>query len=149
MMTGIRSGAAAALLLLFATAAFAQDDIARHRFCGECGMDRKAYGFSRMLIVYDDGAEVGTCSLHCTAAALGKAPGKTAKSILAADRDRTELVDAEKATWVMGGKKRGVMTAVPKWAFGAKDAAEAFVKAQGGKIVPWAEALEAARQEVR
>lgn len=150
MRTGNRWAAlAAALLLVVATAAFAQDDIARHRFCEECGMDRKAYGFSRMLIVFGDASEIGTCSVHCAAAALGKATGKTPKSILAADRDRTELVDAEKATWVMGGKKRGVMTAVPKWAFAEKGDAEAFVKAYGGKIVSWDETIEAARKEVR
>jgi hypothetical protein len=139
----------AVVLLLISAAAFAQDDISRHRFCAECGMDRKAYGFSRMLIVYEDGAEVGACSLHCAAAALDKGAGRTVKSILAADRDRTALVDAEKATWVIGGKKRGVMTAVPKWAFAAPEAAEAFVNAHGGKIASWAEALEAARKEPR
>ncbi len=43
----------------------AQDDIDAHRSCASCGMDRKAYGYSRMLIQYEDGAMVGTCSLHC------------------------------------------------------------------------------------
>jgi hypothetical protein len=139
----------AALLLVVATAAFAQDDIVRHRSCSECGMDRKAYGYSRMLVTFADGTEAGTCSLHCAAAVLDRSPAKAAKSVLVADRDRTELVDAEKATWVMGGKKRGVMTAVPKWAFAAKEGAEAFVKSHGGKIVSWTEALEAARKETR
>jgi nitrous oxide reductase accessory protein NosL len=48
----------------------------------------------------------------------------------------------------MGGKKRGVMTQLPKWAFQTKADAEAFIKTNGGKIVPWAEALAAAREEL-
>lgn len=151
MRIEIRRGAALAplLLLLLAATSLAQDDIARHRFCGECGMDRKAYGFSRMLVSYEDGAEVGTCSLHCAAVELGKAPGRKVKSLLVADRDRTELVDAEKAIWVLGGRKRGVMTANPKWAFASREGAEAFVREHGGRIVPWPEAMEAARKEAK
>lgn len=151
-MNGItrRAGIPAALLLLLlAASAFAQDDIGKHRACSDCGMDRKAYGYSRMLIRYQDGTEVGTCSLHCVAVELDRAKDKAVKSILVADRESRELVEAEKAAWVIGGKKRGVMTAVPKWAFAAPAAAEAFVKAHGGKVVPWAEALEAARKETR
>ena len=35
---------------------FAEDDINEHRSCAQCGMDRKAYAYSRMLIRYEDGA---------------------------------------------------------------------------------------------
>ena len=142
-----RTAILAALLLLAPAALLAQDDIARHRSCSECGMDRKQYGYSRMLIEYPDGAEVGTCSLHCAAEVLERTKDKSPKAVRAADRDSRELVAAEQAAWVVGGKKKGVMTEAPKWAFGTKGAAEAFVKANGGKIVPWAEALEAAKKE--
>jgi nitrous oxide reductase accessory protein NosL len=128
--------------------AFAQSDIEDHRSCAHCGMDRKAYGFSRMLIQYDDGAVMGVCSLHCAVVELNTNQGRTVKTLLVADRDTRTLIDAEKAIWVMGGKKRGVMTQLPKWAFQTKAAAEAFIKANGGKIVPWAEALAAARGEL-
>ncbi len=47
----------------------------------------------------------------------------------------------------MGGKKRGVMTELPTWAFQSKEGAEAFIKANGGNIVTWAEALAAARED--
>jgi len=124
-----------------------QKDIDDHRSCGYCGMDRKAYGFSRMLVQYEDGTVVGTCSLHCAVVELDANPGKTVKILLVADRDSRTLLDAEKAIWVMGGKKRGVMTEQPKWAFQSKEGAEAFIKANGGKIVTWAEAVAAAREE--
>jgi hypothetical protein len=47
----------------------------------------------------------------------------------------------------MGGKKPGVMTQRPKWAFGSPAAAGAFMEAYGGKVVPWSEALAAARED--
>ncbi len=123
-----------------------ENDIDRHRSCANCGMDRKAYGFSRMLVQYEDGTVVGTCSLHCAVIELDANPGKTVKALLVADRETRTLLNAEKAIWVMGGKKRGVMTEQPKWAFQSKEGAEAFIKANGGMIVTWAEAFAAARE---
>lgn len=138
---------AATLLCLAWAAASAQDDIERHRACARCGMDRKAFGYARMLIRYQDGTTVGVCSLYCAVVELDKKPARQAKSLLVADRDTRKLIDAETATWVLGGRKRGVMTTRPKWAFAARTAAETFVKANGGEIVPWSRALEAARGE--
>ncbi len=130
------------------TAASARDDIAAHRSCSYCGMDRKAYGFSRMLIQYSDGTEVGVCSLHCAVVELDSSPGRKTKAIFVADRDSRLLIDAEQAFWVMGGAKRGVMTSRPKWAFSTRTAAEAFLRDHGGAIITWNEALTAAREEL-
>ena len=137
-----------ALLIMAGMAAFARDDIDGHRSCNVCGMDRKAYGFSRMLIRYADGTEGGVCSLHCAVIELDADKDRAVKVLLVADRDTRTLIDAEKAFWVMGGSKRGVMTQRPKWAFPSKAAAEAFIAEYGGKIVPWAEALAAARDDL-
>jgi copper chaperone NosL len=126
----------------------AQDDIDAHRSCASCGMDRKAYGYSRMLIQYEDGTMVGTCSLHCAVVKLDANPGRTVKSLLVADRDSRALIDVERAIWVMGGGKRGVMSQLPTWAFQSRAGAEAFMKMNGGKMVTWAEALAAAREEL-
>jgi nitrous oxide reductase accessory protein NosL len=136
-----------ALLFLSSMAAFAQDDIEKHRSCAYCGMDRKAYGFSRMVIHYEDGATVGVCSLHCAVNELSANQGRTVKALLVADRNSRELINAEKAVWVMGGAKRGVMTQRPKWAFGTKVSAEAFIESYGGKIITWEEAIAAARED--
>lgn len=127
---------------------FAQSDIEDHRSCAYCGMDRKAYGYSRMLIQYVDGTLIGVCSLHCAVVELDANQGRAVKTFLVADRDTRTLIDAEKAIWVMGGKKRGVMTQQPKWAFQTKSDAEAFIKTNGGKIVSFEEALTAARKEL-
>jgi copper chaperone NosL len=138
---------AVVLFCMSGTVVFAQDDITDHRSCANCGMDRKAFGYSRMLIRYEDGSAQGVCSLHCAVVELDANPEHKVKELLIADRDSRTLINAEQANWVMGGGKHGVMTQQPKWAFQSKVGAEAFIKANGGKLVTWAEALAAARAE--
>ncbi len=138
----------AALLAGAGAVGAAQDDLPIHRECGYCGMDRQAYGFSRMLVRYQDGREAGTCSLRCTLVELDAHPGAPVAALLAADRDTRELVDATQASWVVGGGKRGVMTTRAKWAFATRAAAEAFVAAHGGAVATWEEARAAAREDL-
>jgi copper chaperone NosL len=135
------------LLLLAGTNVFAQEDIDAHRSCTNCGMDRKAFGYSRMLIKFEDGIEVGVCSLHCAVIELEANKERKVKMLLVADRDTRELIDAEQAFWVVGGSKRGVMTEHPTWAFGKKGEAEAFIKEYGGTLASWQEVLATAREE--
>lgn len=125
----------------------AQDDIAEHRSCSQCGMDRKAYGYSRMLLRFEDGGQVGVCSLNCAVIELDQNKKRAVKSLLVADRESHKLIDADKAFWVMGGNKRGVMTKRPKWAFAGKDASQAFIKAHGGTLATWDEVMRAARED--
>ncbi len=134
------------LLLLFAAAVeAAEDDVAVHRECGYCGMDRKAYGYSRMLVRYQDGAEVGVCSLRCAVVELDAHPERTVQALRVADRDTHALVEAEAATWVLGGRRKGVMTMRPKWAFAAPAGARTFVQGGGGGVSTWAVPTAAAR----
>jgi len=137
---------AIALLVITAVTAGAIDDIELHRECVQCGMDRKVYGYSRMLVEYADGSQVGLCSLHCAVRELDASKGRAVKALLVADRDSRSLVVADKAVWVMGGNKRGVMTRHPKWAFATEAAASGFVKENGGRVVDWAEAEKAGRE---
>jgi copper chaperone NosL len=139
---------AIAVIGIYPGALSAQEDITAHRSCIHCGMDRKAYGFSRMLVHYDDGSSVGACSLRCVVVELDANPGRTVKMILVADRTERTLIDAMKAVWVMGGVKRGVMTSRPKWAFSSLASAEAFVGNYGGAVVTWDVALAAAREDL-
>lgn len=134
--------------LLYALGACAHEDIEQHRSCDQCGMDRKAFGYSRMLIVYEDGSQAGACSLHCAVTELNQHKEKKVKSLLVADRDTRQLIDAEKAVWVRGGSKRGVMTEHPAWAFSDRKGAEAFIKANGGKLAALDDVLTATREEV-
>ena len=99
------------LAILFAvTYALAQQDVDKHASCKYCGMDRKMFAHSRMLLVYEDGSELGTCSLHCVAVDLALNIDKMPKTIQVADFNTKNRIDAEKAVWVIGGEKPGVMS---------------------------------------
>lgn len=143
--------AAVTLLSLGGTTARAQQhlaDVQEHAACKYCGMDRAKFASSRMLVEYDDGSKLGACSLHCVAVDLALQIDKTPTSIQVADMNTQVLVDAEKAVWVLGGKKPGVMTKRGKWAFAERSAAQAFVKENGGKIVPFEAAMRASYEDM-
>ena len=136
-----------ALLNITMSEVLAGNDIDEFRSCSNCGMDRKAFGYSRMLVNYKDGTRVGVCSLHCAVTDIDAKKGRSPASLMVADRDTRSLIDSEKAIWVIGGNKRGVMTQRAKWAFTTKNAAQSFVDSNGGKIVDWETALLAARED--
>jgi copper chaperone NosL len=148
----VRSILFAALLsiLVILTAALpvsATSDIEQHRSCTHCGMDRKAYGFSRMLVSYADGSQRGVCSLHCAITELNAHPDKKIVALQVADRISHDLLDAASAFWVKGGRKRGVMTSNPTWAFATKEAAAQFIRDYGGTLSTWEIILAAARKD--
>ena len=62
---------------------------------------------------------------------------------MVADYNKKNLIDAEKASWVIGGKIPGVMTKTAKWAFADKKDAEAFIKENGGKLANFEDAMKA------
>ena len=116
--------------------------------CKYCGMDRTKFAHSRMLVEYDDDSTTGTCSLHCLGVELANTIDKTPKSIKVGDYASKNLIDAETATWVMGGEKQGVMTGRAKWAFANKGEAEAFVKDHKGTLVTFDEAMKGAYEDM-
>lgn len=116
------------------TSESAHADVKKHQACAHCGMDREKFAHSRMLITYSAGSSVGVCSIHCAVTELKANKGNTVKSVEVADLNTRKLVDAEKATWVIGGSRKGVMTRTPKWAFAKKDDAALFIKKNGGKL---------------
>jgi nitrous oxide reductase accessory protein NosL len=140
----------AVVCLFFGGFAFAdiKEDIALHKQCRHCGMDRGSFDFSRMLIEYDDGTVSAVCSLHCAAIDLANNIDKTPKAIKVADLTGRQLNDAEKAFWVIGGKKPGVMTRIGKWAFEKKDDAESFMKTNQGKLASFDEAMKLAYEDM-
>jgi nitrous oxide reductase accessory protein NosL len=120
----------------------AQEDIQKHPTCKYCGMDRAKFAHSRVLIVYEDGTEVGVCSIHCAALDLALNIDKTPKSIMVGEYDSKKLIDVEKAQWVMGGDKMGVMTKRAKWAFETTEAAGKYIDENGGELVMFDEAMK-------
>lgn len=126
----------------------AENDTLEHSSCKYCGMDRRQFAHSRMLIEYDDGSTVGVCSLHCAAMDLALHLDRTPAAIKVGDYYSRELIDAEKASWVIGGDKPGVMTRRAKWAFGKPEDAERFMKENGGKPATFDEAMKAAYEDM-
>ena len=131
--------------LLFAQA---QEDIQKQPSCKYCGMDRAKFAHSRMLLEYDDGSFVGTCSVHCLAVDLALNIDNTPKTIQVGDYGTKNLVDAEKAFWVVGGSKMGVMSKRAKWAFAKKEDAEKFTKENGGAMATLDEAMKGAYEDM-
>ena len=137
-----------ALCLLITAVAFAQEDIKKYPACKYCGMNREQFAHSRMLVEYDDGTAEGTCSLHCMAVELALHIDKTPKTIWVGDLNDKKLIDAEKASWIIGGNKMGVMTKRAKWAFGKKEDAEKFKAENGGDLASFEQAVKAAYEDM-
>jgi len=138
-----------AVLLVGALTVFAQgDDIKQFPACKYCGMDREKFGHSRMVVEYDDGTSVGTCSLHCASVELALTIDKTPKAIMVGDMGTKKLIDSEKAVWVAGGGKPGVMTRRAKWAFEKKEDADKFIKENGGAPASFDEVVKFAYEDM-
>ncbi len=124
------------------------DDIREIPSCKYCGMNREAFAHSRMLIDYGDNSKEGLCSIHCAAVDLALNLDRSPKTMHVGDYGSKRLIDAEKAFWVIGGSKPGVMTKNAKWAFAEKAIAEAFQREFGGRIAGFDEALEASYKDL-
>ena len=124
------------------------DDIAKYPKCPYCGMDRKQYHHSRMVVHYGDDLADGTCSLHCAAISLSLNIDRDPKALWVGDNavegETKPLVEVEKASFVVGSKLPGVMTARSKVAYGNADAAKASQAANGGELTDFDGALLAA-----
>ncbi len=138
------------LLCCFSTMgiASAHEDIQKFPACKYCGMDRSKFSHSRILIKYDNGTAEGMCSLHCAVIDLALNIDKTPDSILVGDFNTQNPIDAEKAFWVIGGNKPGVMTKNAKWAFEKKEDAEKFIAANGGALSTFDQAIKASYEDM-
>lgn len=121
------------------------DDIAKYPKCPYCGMDRKQFHHSRMVVHYGDDLADGTCSLHCAAISLALNIDRDPKALWVGDNasegDTKPLVEVEKASFLLGSTLPGVMTARSKVAYGNADAAKASQAANGGEVVDFDQAL--------
>lgn len=131
-----------------AATGLAQDDIAKHPSCPLCGMDRNKFAHSRVYIEYDDGSTFGACSIHCAAVDMAMHLDKGPKAIGVGDYENKNLIDGEKAFWVIGGNKMGVMTKRAKWAFESQGAAERFIQQEGGKLSTFEDAMKASYEDM-
>jgi len=142
---------AAIMALVFSAllpGAYAVEDTKQFPSCKYCGMNREQFAFSRTYIDYDDGKPEGFCSIHCAAVDLAVHIDRFPKAILVGDYATKQLIDAEKAFWVIGGEKPGVMTKRAKWAFATKEGADTFIKQSGGAPGTFDTAMKATYEDM-
>jgi copper chaperone NosL len=124
------------------------NELEKYPRCPYCGMDRKQWHHSRHLVQYDDNLVDGTCSIHCLAISLSLNLDRGPKAIYAADfacvQETKKLVEADKATYLIGSKLKGTMTARSKMAFADAAAAGAAQAAEGGETADFDTALQQA-----
>ncbi|MBI5847271.1 MAG: nitrous oxide reductase accessory protein NosL [Nitrospirae bacterium] len=125
-----------------------KSDLPAHSECNYCGMDRRKFDYSRMLLVRNDSGETGTCSIHCAAIDLALHYDNAPRFIGVGDYSTKKLINAQKAFWVVGGDRQGVMSIQGKWAFESRKEAEKFVKGNGGTISTFDCALRAAFEDM-
>lgn len=102
--------------------------------CSKCGMDRVAFSFCRVLVTFEDGTKLGTCSIGCAHEVASDKSEKKIALIMVADYFTKELINVKNAVWVVGGNKPAVMNSVPEWAFSDTTGARKFIRQSGGKI---------------
>ncbi len=128
------------------------NDIEKYPSCNYCGMDRRRFHHTRMLIHYADDSVDPLCSLRCAVTSLTMHLGKVPKAIWVGDNaaggDPMPLTDAERATYLVGSSIRGVMTRRSKVAYSTPEAAARAMAANGGEIADFDKTLLAAYTDV-
>ena len=126
----------------------AEDDLRKYPSCPYCGMDRRQFHHSRMLVHYSDDLPDATCSLHCAAISLAINIDRGPKAIYVADTaaaaDVKPLIEVGKASFLVGSSLKGVMTKRSKVGYGSEAAAKASQAANGGDLADFDQALLAA-----
>jgi hypothetical protein len=126
----------------------AQEDVKKHPACKYCGMDREKFAHSRFYVENEDGSSQGTCSIHCAAIDFALNIDKAPKTMQVGEYNTKALIDAERAFWVLGGNKPGVMTKRAKWAFATKEGAEKFMAENGGSPATFEQSFKASYEDM-
>ena len=126
----------------------AENDLEKFPKCPYCGMDRRQFHHSRMLLQYSDDLPDGVCSLHCAAISLAVNVDREPKSIWVADNasaaEIKPLLGVDQATFLIGSRIKGVMSRRSKVAYGSEAAARAAMAENGGDLGNFEQALLAA-----
>ncbi|MBU0498851.1 MAG: nitrous oxide reductase accessory protein NosL [Gammaproteobacteria bacterium] len=125
-----------------------ENELEKYPHCPYCGMNRTKFNHSRHLVQYSDDLVDGTCSLHCLAVSLSLNLDRVPKAIYAADfgaeGEIKPLVNVDKASYLIGSKLKGTMSANSKMAFADAAKAKAAQAANGGETGGFNQALTAA-----
>jgi nitrous oxide reductase accessory protein NosL len=114
--------------------------------CSNCGMNLPTF-FKTNHVAKVDGKVKQFCSIHCLAKSIKD--GAKVENIKVVDTKTLKFIDAKKAYYVVGSKKKGTMSGVSKYAFAKKDDALAFAKQNGGEVMSFEKALEVAKKDFK
>ncbi|MEK6673613.1 MAG: nitrous oxide reductase accessory protein NosL [Nitrospirota bacterium] len=115
--------------------------------CDNCGMDRNKWARTRHEFQNSKGS-FHTCSMHC-AAVLSMKTKDAPKDVKVAEYLKPEnMLDAERAFYVVGSTAPGTMSPISKVAFPTKEEAEKFSSKYGGTVMNFEGALNAAKTGV-
>ncbi|MFT7879919.1 MAG: nitrous oxide reductase accessory protein NosL [Sulfurimonas sp.] len=113
-------------------------------FCPNCGMNLPMF-YKTNHAATIDGKVKQYCSIHCLAEDITK--GLKPTEIKVVDVSTLKFIDASKAHYVVGSRKKGTMSMTSKYAFADKADAKAFAKINGGEVLNFDGALQRAQQE--
>ena len=113
--------------------------------CIVCGMKLPMFYKTNHASI-DNNTQKQYCSIHCLYEDL-KINKKDLKDIKVVDTKSLKFIDAKKAFYVVGSRKKGTMSEVSKYAFASKSDAIDFVKKYGGEIVDFNTALNIAKKD--
>lgn len=116
--------------------------------CDNCGMDRNKWARTRHEFQTSQGNHY-TCSIHC-ASVISSRYKEDLKDVMVAEYLKPEnMLQAEKAFFVIGSSAPGTMTVKSKIAFQSKEEAVKFSARYGGKIADFKGVLSEARKGYR
>ncbi len=118
-----------------------------HVRCDNCGMDRNKYARTRYVFDSKKG-RFYTCSIACLVVLCIKKDVSPENIKVAEYLRPTNMIDAEKAIYVVGSKAKGTMTKISKIAFSDKQKAMKFTRKYGGKIAYFQDVLKITKEEV-
>jgi|Deesub1362A_J573_1020465.scaffolds.fasta_scaffold10257_1 nitrous oxide reductase accessory protein NosL len=110
-------------------------------------MDRNRFARTRYVFDTEKG-RFYTCSIACLVILSMKMQVRPENIKVAEYLNPFNMIDAERAVYVIGSKAKGTMTKRSKIAFSLRSEAERFVSIYGGNIVTFKKALEEAQHEI-
>jgi len=115
------------------------------QFCQVCGMNLPMF-YKTNHAANVNGKEKQYCSLHCLVedAELNHA---NIKDIKVVDVTSLKFIDATKAYYVVGSKKKGTMSMVSKYAFKNLNDAAKFAQQNGGTVMDFNAAYNVAKKD--
>ncbi|MBA1432424.1 MAG: nitrous oxide reductase accessory protein NosL [Epsilonproteobacteria bacterium] len=115
------------------------------QFCNICGMNLVMF-YKTNYVALVNGKTKQYCSIHCLVEDRDE-NHVNPQNIKVVAVDTLQLIDADKAYFVVGSSKKGTMSMVSKYAFSSLNAASKFAAKFGGVVTDFNGALETAKED--